>query len=298
MDLAQIETFDCIVREGNFSRAAWKLDLTQPTISARVQSLEEEMGVSLFLRSGRTLVLTDAGERFLPYARHLLATWREGVDITRQVASGKRGRISIGVIESLAGGFLAEAMADFQQTIGGAEFYVRSGHSEDVAEMLRNRTVQLGLMLEPHRWREVKPLLWFTEPVVLAVGVNNSLANEQAITLSDLIHTEQQVWVVPWNFSRLPEKIAQLAGATASIPINMAHSLLRRGYGAAFLSREQIADDLQRGVVVEVDVSDLPAMHRHFALVRLDGDEPLPPLTTRFVRTLQQQAGTLFDEED
>lgn len=69
MDVDQLIAFDRIVREGSFSRAAWELHIAQPTISARIQALEQEVGGPLFARSSRKISLTALGTSFLPYAR-------------------------------------------------------------------------------------------------------------------------------------------------------------------------------------------------------------------------------------
>ncbi|MBO0795369.1 MAG: LysR family transcriptional regulator, partial [Ktedonobacteraceae bacterium] len=73
MDIDQLRTFERVVREGSFSRAARSLDISQPTISARIQALEQEVGGALLQRGGRTIALTERGESFLPYARQAIA---------------------------------------------------------------------------------------------------------------------------------------------------------------------------------------------------------------------------------
>jgi DNA-binding transcriptional LysR family regulator len=72
MDIDQLRAFERIVREGSFSRAARALDITQPTISARIAALERTLGGRLFSRGGRNLTLTERVEQFLPYARRVL----------------------------------------------------------------------------------------------------------------------------------------------------------------------------------------------------------------------------------
>jgi len=116
MDLDQLQAFERIVREGSFSRAARSLAIAQPTISARIQALEADVGGPLFLRGGRKIALTEGGERFLPYAQHAIAVLAEGVETARLTQSGQRGRVTIAALPSLAGSFLAAAIARFHQT--------------------------------------------------------------------------------------------------------------------------------------------------------------------------------------
>src|SRR5882672_640990 len=108
---AQLATFERVVREGGFSRAAFALGIGQPAISARIRALEETVGGPLFTR-GRRIGLTALGESFLPYARRALEILGEGVEIARLAQVGKRGRVTIGALGSLAGGLVGPALAE------------------------------------------------------------------------------------------------------------------------------------------------------------------------------------------
>src|SRR5579883_2111961 len=145
MDIDQLLAFERIAREGSFSRAARHLDITQPSISARIQALEQEVGGPLFVRGGRKLALTERGESFLSYVQRALEVLNEGIEAARLSESGQRGRITIGTMQSLAGGFLAEAIVEFHDTHPKVTFYVRTGHSEQVVEMLYDGLAKLGL---------------------------------------------------------------------------------------------------------------------------------------------------------
>src|SRR5262245_3177974 len=103
MNTEQLITFERIVREGSVSRAAWALGLAQATISARIQALEREVGGPLFVRRGRGVALTDLGVSFRPYAQRALDVLQASVVAAQQAQAGQRGRVTIGVLESLSG---------------------------------------------------------------------------------------------------------------------------------------------------------------------------------------------------
>jgi len=90
VDLEQLATFDRIVREGSFSRAAWALGVAQPTVSARIQALERTVGGPLFRRGGRGVALTDLGLSFLPYARRAIEVLEAGVTAARSRLAGAK----------------------------------------------------------------------------------------------------------------------------------------------------------------------------------------------------------------
>jgi len=78
MQLGQVEGFVEVARRGNLSRAAEALFVTQPALTARLRSLEAEVGTRLFRRGHRGMVMTEAGQAFLPYAERALAALRRG----------------------------------------------------------------------------------------------------------------------------------------------------------------------------------------------------------------------------
>ncbi|MGH2611290.1 MAG: LysR family transcriptional regulator, partial [Tepidiformaceae bacterium] len=80
MELAQLEAFLQVAHHRSFSRAAEALFLTQPSVTARIQSLERELGERLFERTGRSVTLTDAGQAFIPHAQRALTSVQEGAD--------------------------------------------------------------------------------------------------------------------------------------------------------------------------------------------------------------------------
>lgn len=85
MSLEQLESFVAVAEEGAVVHAARRLHLTQPPLSRRIQSLEDELGVPLFQRAARGMRLTPAGERLLPHARQILAAVAEVRAVTGEV---------------------------------------------------------------------------------------------------------------------------------------------------------------------------------------------------------------------
>ena len=92
----QIECFLAVARLGNLSRAAEEMFLTQPTLTARLKALEEEIGDQLFVRTSRGMRLTEAGKEFLPYAERVVGSFEEGWRGSRRPIRGYRSRFGPG----------------------------------------------------------------------------------------------------------------------------------------------------------------------------------------------------------
>lgn len=292
MDINQLQAFERIVREGSFSRAARQLDITQPTISARIQVLEQEIGGPLFVRGGHRLTLTGRGECFLGYARRALEVLNEGIEAAGLSEEGQRGRITIGTPQSLAGGFLAEAIMEFHNTHPQVDFFVRTGHSEQIIEMLYDGLIKLGLVSWPFYHADFSELLRFREPLVLVVPAHSPLAKWGKARLEEVKSVHRYLLIVPWGPSAhdFIARVREQAGHTTTLPIETVRYILLHNLGAAFLTRATVAEELQTGRLVEVEVEDLHPGYRESALLCLKRNRPLNRILQDFIDEINIQA--------
>ena len=292
MDIDQLLAFERIAREGSFSRAARHLDITQPSISARIQALEQEVGGPLFVRGGRKLALTERGESFLSYAQRALEVLNEGIEAARLSESGQRGRLTVGTMQSLAGGFLAEAIIEFHDKHPQVSFFVRTGHSEQVIEMLYDGLVKLGLISWPVYNPDLAELLHFRERLVLVAPADSALARRRVVRLEDANKARGHLLIISWGPSTraFMARIREQAGPMAELPIETVRYILLSGLGAAFVTRASMAEELRSGKIAEVEVEDLPPTYRESALVCLKRNLPLNALLRDFTDEVDRQA--------
>jgi DNA-binding transcriptional LysR family regulator len=147
MELRQLRSFVTVVEEANFTRAAARLHLAQPGVSAQVRQLEKELGQTLLDRSGRTVTPTEAGEAVLVHARAALAA----VDAMRDTADAfnglLRGRVRVGsLLGAPAEEFgLAGLLAAFHDTYPGVEFSLTEDTSERLLTAVRRGELDMAL---------------------------------------------------------------------------------------------------------------------------------------------------------
>lgn len=295
MDTGQLEAFVRIVREGSFSRAARSLDISQPTISARVQALEREVGGPLFIRSGRAVALTERGESFLTYAERALAVVGEGVEAARLSEAGQRGRVTVGTIESLAESLLVGTLARFHETHPSVDIFVQAGQSDQVVELLRDGVVKLGLITWPYFGPDLETLVRLREPMVLVAAPSHplvaSLAGRPQASLGEILDRAQPFLMARWSPAWVA-LVTQLAvSPSVEVPVQTARRLVRSGVGATLVPRNLVRGDLASGRLVELTAADLGPMYRESALVRLARGGELSAATVAFVDALQAAAG-------
>src|SRR5690349_15336022 len=138
MEIDQIETFLAVSSFGGFHRAAQALNLSQPAISARIRSLEESLGVSLFARSRAGLTLSDAGRILRPFAEQLLKTASLARQAVHELKPASGGPLQIAAALSISVYFLPDVLKRFQRAHPKVIIAIRPGHSKEVLEMVLN----------------------------------------------------------------------------------------------------------------------------------------------------------------
>ena len=149
MTLQQLRYFLAAAEAGSFSAAAESLLMAQPSLSDQVRKLEAELGVPLFTRAGRRLVLTEAGRMLRPHAERTLAAAEEAADSVRQVRTLKGGTVSFGTFGSAHHSLLGGLIQDFRRRHPDVRVRVVGQNSVEVADAVRDGGLEAGLVALP-----------------------------------------------------------------------------------------------------------------------------------------------------
>ncbi len=185
MELSQLDAFVAAAECGSFSRAAEMLDVAQPSLSNRIQSLEREVGQPLFERMGRGVKLTDAGVAFLPYATRVLRTLNDGLFVLEGTREGTLGRLTIGSAPAVGTYVLPHVLKAFHDNHGGVDVAVRTGHSDEVLSMVLEDEVQVGFG-RPIIHPDIRTLTLYKDELVLVVSSSHRYAKRGAVSIGDL----------------------------------------------------------------------------------------------------------------
>ncbi len=144
-DLRQLRVFAAVARLGNFTRAAERLNLSQPSLSLHMRQLEKSLGIRLLDRSTRAVSLTRAGEDFLPVAERLLEDFQQAVRSVADLAAHRRGRVVASVLPSVAADLLPRALAALREQHPGIAVSIRDEVAEQIVARVRSGEADFGV---------------------------------------------------------------------------------------------------------------------------------------------------------
>ena len=299
MELSHLEAFERVVRDGNFTRAADTLGLTQPAVSTRIALLETELGGKLFERHGRRLHLTPLGERFLPYAERILAVIDESYQDMRAYHEGRHGQVKIAAPTPFLLGLLIDVLDEFRQNYPAVDILIRERDKTTILDLLHDNVVNLGLVNAPVFNNNMHEIARYKDNIKAVVGVEHPLAQyaDQTLLMENIYrYTIFRVSMFPRMTSFIDEAVenARLGsgGAVISVPMVMARRLVMLNEGLTFLPESYVNHSIKRGELVMLNIEDMPPLHTTPILIQLKTRQ-LDKVHLSFIDAIDKRWGNL-----
>ena len=288
MELRTLRYFTVVARELNITRAAEKLNMSQPPLSNQIKALEEELGVQLFIRGKRHLELTEEGALLLRRAVQM----QELADKTRQelasLREGMTGTIYLSMVEGRAPFLAAQWIAGFREEFPLVRYNLWNGSSDDVLDRLRKGLADLAVIAAPYDTEHLEGFPVGQEPWAAMLHPDHPLAKEpgDTIPLSSLVG---EPLIVPSRKSRI-ESIRRWFGEIGAEPQILcemsnymdAAALSSQGVGVSIFPQTV---GVSNGLVVSKVVTQ-PARQAEYILVWNKGQAP-SGLTREFIHYVQ-----------
>jgi DNA-binding transcriptional LysR family regulator len=269
--LAQLEAFLAVAERRSVSGAAKALYLTQPALSARLRNLERELGTELFVRTPKGVRLTQAGHAFRPYAQRALQTLAEGRQLVAELSRGGAGQLTLGAAPALSTYALPPLLQRFQARYPNVQLIVRTGHSEEILEMVLREQVDLGLVREI-RHGDVISVPIYEDEVVLVAHPQHSFAKRRTIRFGDLVAERLILFDRTSSYFELTSEFFRQGlvppGLIELDNVEAAKKMVEHGLGAALLPRTSVAKELEAGTLVRVKIVGAPTLRRKIAAIR------------------------------
>ena len=189
IDLTKLQAFLYAAESLSFSEAAKQLHLSQPTISHHIKSLEQELGVELFARSGSGLRLTDAGRLLMPQASKLLHEANAVEQMMDSLQAQIAGQITIACSTTTGKYVLPQVAARFHQQHPGVRISILACTQEHVVPRLMKEEADLGVVSYDACGGELECQEFFQDHIVLIVPADHPWAARQHIEPAELLRT-------------------------------------------------------------------------------------------------------------
>ena len=295
MELAQLEAFLQVAQHRSFSRAAEALFLTQPSVTARIQSLEREIGERLFERTGRSVTLTDAGHAFMPHAQRALTAVQEGTDAIEAVRHGDIGSIRIGASDTIATYVLPGILKQFRETRPRVHVHLTTGQTEGIVEkLLAGETHVAVSRLTQHP--EIESLHLYNDDLALVCSPSHPFASRGRVTVAEagkepFLFFERSssyhtlVYSMFLRVGVVPESVMELDSMETT------KHMVEAGLGIAILPVVSVDREITAGQLTRVEIRDMEQPAQREVGVHVVRNRILAPPIRDFLRLLTGEYG-------
>lgn len=242
------QVFLAIAREGHLTRAARAVHRTQPAVSAQLKKLEEELGVALFHRTAKGMVLTEAGETYRRFVEEA-ATWLEdGRRALDDLGRLKHGHLSIGAGATATTYLLPPVLRRYHELYPGIRLQVREQGSAAVAEGVREGRLDLGVITAPGVDLDgLASRAWHTDQLRLIVPPDHALATRRRFRWPELAGQPMVLFEAGSAVRRLIDAAFENAGVHVEIAMELRSiesikRMVAEGIGAGFVSGSALPD--------------------------------------------------------
>lgn len=261
MELYSLQVFLTVATEKSFSRAAEKLLRTQPAVSLAVQRLEQELGEKLIDRSGKELVLTDAGSTVIEYARRFQSLQQELDNSLAELRDNSAGRLVIGANESTTL-YLLRHIERYRELYPKVKVTVRRSLSSRIPNELLDGNLELGVISYDPSDERLKSKVIYSDSLAFVVSPKHRLAHRKTVSIEDLgsetfiahnvVSPYREVVIRTFRERKVP------LGIDVEMPtIDTIRKLVQNNLGVAFLPRMCVEQEIEQKTLREVRVKEM-----------------------------------------
>ena len=301
MQLKSLKVFCDVVARRSFSRAADENGMSQSGASQMVHHLEDELGVRLIDRSKRPFVLTPEGQVYYEGCRKLVQRFLALEEEVRTLHEEVAGRVSVASIYSVGFSHMSQIVQDFMRQHPKANVNLQYQHPDQVYELVRNDSVDIGLVSYPRDSRTIKAIAWRDEPMVFVCAPEHPLAADDTIQVEQLDGVDFVAFDEHLKIRNKLDKTLAASGVHPSIAIEFDNTeTIKRAIeinsGVGLLPEPTVLREVAAGSLVARRVADIELI-RPLGIIHRRGAE-LGKTARRFIQLLRGESAALEDEAE
>jgi len=255
LEMRHFRLVRAVAEQGGLTRAGVFLHLSQSALSHQLRDLEEALGIALFERAGKRMVLTQAGARMLEHSRRALAIAEDAESEARRLASGADNVLRLTTQCYTCYHWLPRVLTPFRQRFPGVEVRIDSKVTDAPIPALLDGVIDLGLVFDGPRDARIRMVRLFEDENIVVMPPDHPLVKRKIVRAEDLADAPLFLYATPLEESCLYERILRPAGVR---PRHVEHvqlteaaiELVKAGLGLSVLAKWAVEPHLRAGTLV------------------------------------------------
>jgi len=292
MEIRQLKAFLAIAEAKTFTAGARRVNVTQAAISMQIRQLEDEVGLPLFTRTPRRVILTEAGEYLLERARKILREHDSALAEIAEVAGAEYGRLRIG---SASGTFamnqLPVIMQRLKEKFPNSELSVSSGTSQRLVDRIMHGETDVAFISLPVDNTNISTESLFSDEIVAVAHPGHPLAKEKYISAATLAGEKLILGERGGNTRRMIDEFFQAANVTPNVTMELSrqeavNQMVENGLGVGMAGAKSVAREIRDGKLISWFIEGAE-IKWELGLARLRGGH-FSPIAKEFTRLCKE----------
>ena len=295
MEIRQLRAFIAIAESGTFTAGAERVHVTQAAVSMQIRQLENEVGAKLFIRAPRNVILTEAGEKMLERARHILREHDAALEEIAELAGAKRGRLRIGSASAgVSSDQLPRILKELRKHHPSAEISVNSGTSESLVQQLLAAELDIAFVSLPVEARGIQTERLNDDQLVAIASPRHRLARQRTVSAYALAGEKLILGERGGNTRRLIDEFFAQAGVKPTVAMELSRlgaikRMVEEDMGVGIVPLQSARDEVEKGRLVRWWIEGAQ-INWELGLARLTGGYD-SPILQRFVGLCHKYCG-------
>jgi DNA-binding transcriptional LysR family regulator len=278
MDIHQLRVFQAAVKGGGFTRASEQLHVAQSTVSQHIKLLEQELGCALFLRVGKRVLVTEAGNVLLQYAERIFREMKNAEMALREMNELRRGIVRLGVGPTTLTYRLPPVLRGYIRRFPQIELIVLAGNTEYLLDAIKSHNLDLAVVMSTAQYPNLTSTPLGREELVIVLNRKHALATRRTLEPAEISSLRFILYEKNTAMQNLIDRYFESMGVVPRIAMEVENneaikSMVRAGLGASILPLCAVEDEPPDG---------------HLRILRIKGHPLL-----RELRLLSADSGTL-----
>src|SRR2546428_1841889 len=285
MEIRQLRAFIAIAESGTFTAGAERVHVTQAAVSMQIRQLENEVGAKLFIRAPRNVILTEAGEKMLERARHILREHDAALEEIAELAGAKRGRLRIGSASAgVSADQLPRILKELRKHHPSAELSVTSGTSESLVQQLLAAELDIAFVSLPVEARGIQTERLNDDQLVAIASSRHRLARQRTVSAYALAGEKLILGERGGNTRRLIDEFFAQAGVKLMVTMELSRQaaikrMVEADMGVGIVPLQSVHEEVEQGRLVRWWIEGAK-INWELGLARLSGGYESPMMQT------------------